>query len=263
MTLHYKLFGSPAERAIVLLHPFPFSGKVLYQCAGLIAQSGYFVMVPDLPGFGRSELEPGSADFEKLATRVRELLDELNIQTAMLGGVSLGGYVAMSFVRQFPDRTDGLLLIDTKASADEEPARTNRLRVAQQMRSEPRLGLFAQQLLPNLVSQDSIANRPGLAMAIETEISQANPLAIAWLQEAMAGRPESFADLAAFAGPTILIRGEHDALCSRADFEMMEEASQDSEFFELAGVGHLPNVEAPEELAQLISSWLMRRSMLD
>jgi pimeloyl-ACP methyl ester carboxylesterase len=263
MTLHYKKFGSPRDRAVVLLHPFPFSGKVLYQTAGLIAQNGYFVVVPDLPGFGQSELESGATQFEILATRVSEILDELNIPTAILGGVSLGGYVAMSFVRQFPKRTQGLILIDTKASADSADARSNRLRVAEQMRQDPRLGLFAQQLLPNLLSHESLTHRPGLAMAIEAEISQVNPLAIAWMQEAMAQRQDSFADLASFSGSTLLVRGEQDALCSSNDFKLMEKACQDSEFCELAEVGHLPNMEAPEELAQVLASWLMRSAVLD
>ena len=66
-----------------------------------------------------------------MADDVARLLDGEGIDRAVVGGLSMGGYVTMAFCRRHPDRVLGVILADTKASPDPEPARANRERIAE------------------------------------------------------------------------------------------------------------------------------------
>lgn len=256
MKLAMTSYGKLDDPCVVLIHPFPFSSEMLAVSASVLAAHGFRVIVPDLPGFGRTPLAQIAPNFEALGAAIVDLLDELQVKKAVVGGVSLGGYVALSVLRQFSDRVSGLLLVDTKASADSTEARENRLRIAQQMRENPRLGLFAQQMLPNLISAESLAARPGLEFAVTAHIEASDPLAIAWMQEAMAMRPDSTADLAKVQIPVLLLRGSADLLCSPQDYQLMIDACPAAQFVELVEIGHLPNLECPSELGEELASFL-------
>jgi pimeloyl-ACP methyl ester carboxylesterase len=101
------------------------------------------VVAPDFPGFGRSPRTPAQPDVRYYAEGVRNLLDRLGLERVVLGGVSMGGYVAFECMRLFPERVSALVLANTRPDPDSEEARETRnemaLRVAQEgVRCSPR-----------------------------------------------------------------------------------------------------------------------------
>src|SRR5262249_58368023 len=82
------------------------------------------VIALDFRGFGESELAPYS--LETLADDVAALLDALGIPIAALGGLSMGGYVALAFARRHPARLGRLILADTRAAADSSETKRGR-----------------------------------------------------------------------------------------------------------------------------------------
>src|SRR4051794_15742165 len=88
------------------------------------------VITPDLRGFGGSPLGADEPSLDVAADDVAMLLDSLGLDRVVLGGLSMGGYVAMAFVRRHGDRVRALVLADTKAGADSPQVRANRERIA-------------------------------------------------------------------------------------------------------------------------------------
>src|SRR5689334_17910035 len=113
--------GSP----IVLIHGYPFN-RSLWSEQVIALSNSYRVIAPDLRGFGETEVTAGSATMNQMAQDVSELMDQLQIPRAVIGGLSMGGYVALAFYKQFPSRVRALILADTRAQADTKDAKQTR-----------------------------------------------------------------------------------------------------------------------------------------
>ena len=85
----------------------------------------YRVIAPDLRGFGQSSETTGEAvSMDQYAADLKSLLDSLNIKQAVVGGISMGGYIALAFYAQYADRDKGLLLASTRATDNKEGKQT-------------------------------------------------------------------------------------------------------------------------------------------
>src|SRR5215831_18059574 len=111
--------------AVVLLHAFPLEGEQFEPQWSALASRARFI-VPDLRGFGGSSVGTGPSEMSAMADDVLGLLDHLGVESAVIGGVSMGGYVSLALLRNDPGRVRALVLADTQTSADDDQARTNR-----------------------------------------------------------------------------------------------------------------------------------------
>src|SRR4051794_32214092 len=107
---------------LVLLHAFPLSSAMWLAQRETLAKR-FRVITPDLRGFGGSVLGEETPSIEVMAEDVAQMLRSKGLERAVIGGLSMGGYVAMALCRHHPERVLGLLLADTKAAADLEEAR--------------------------------------------------------------------------------------------------------------------------------------------
>ncbi|HVA62062.1 MAG TPA: alpha/beta fold hydrolase [Mycobacteriales bacterium] len=239
--------------ALVLLHAFPLSSAMwLAQREALNAT--HRVITPDQRGFGGSPLgeEPPSLDL--VADDLAALLDAKDLGSVVLGGLSMGGYVAMAFLRRHPDRVRGLVLADTKAGPDTPKVRANRERIAEQVIDDA--SLLIEEVFPTLLGPTSVASRPLVLGRVKALVQAAPPVAVAWAQRAMAARPDSFATLRAVAVPTLVVVGEEDTLAPPAEARAMADAVPRGRLVALPGAGHLSAVEAPEEFNAALAGFL-------
>jgi pimeloyl-ACP methyl ester carboxylesterase len=245
---------------VVLLHAFPFDRHVWDGVVDALAQEGWDVVVPDLRGFGESEYgEDGPDDEPSLAWMARDvlsILDRLGVSAAVFAGISMGGYVAMEVVRQDPSRVAGIALVDTKATADGEEARANRLKVADQVLASGSTAALARAMVPTLLGATTREDRPELVEQVAAWIESADPAAVAWAQRAMADRPDSLADLASLAVPALVVWGVEDGMSPRAEQDLMVHAMRDARLVVVPGSGHLSTVEAPEQVADALVTFL-------
>jgi len=245
--------------AVVLLHAFPVDKRLWDDVVGPIADAGWDVVVPDLLGFGESRLPEDYDEEPSLAAHARAvlgILDRVGIANAVVCGLSLGGYVAMEIVRQDPSRVAGIALLDTKATADGEEARANRLRVAAQVVEAGSTEALARAMLPTLLGTTTQQTRPDVVARVGGWIREADPAGVAFAQRAMAARPDSLADLAALAVPGLVLWGEQDAISPRAEQDAMVEAMRDARLVTVPDSGHLSAVEAPEATAAALIAFL-------
>lgn len=244
---------------LVLLHAYPLSARMwahqLEQLPGLAGDQAR-VITPDQRGFGAAELGEDEPSLDLIADDVARLLDALGIERAVIGGLSMGGYVAMAFVRRHPERLCGLLLADTKATVDTDQARTNRERIAAAVLARDSVQLLADEKI-----EDGLlgpATMPELLVHVRTMIAEARPKAVAWAQHAMAARPDSLETLAAVTVPAAVIVGEADALSPIADAQLMADLIPDAELTVIPAVGHLSSLEAPETFNAAVRALLRR-----
>jgi pimeloyl-ACP methyl ester carboxylesterase len=234
---------------VALLHAFPLDKRIWDDIVDAVAEAGWDVVVPDLRGFGESAYSEDGPDDEPalswMARDVLGILDRISVNSAVVVGLSLGGYVAMELVRQDASRIAGLALLDTKASADTEEARANRLRVADQVLEAGSTAALARAMLPGLLGATTHETRPEVVERVRGWIEEADPAGVAWAQRAMAARPDSHADLAALTVPALVLWGDEDVLSPRPEQDSMVEALRDVRAVEVPGSGHLSAVEDP------------------
>jgi len=257
VSLTFDSYGSANNPAVVLIHPFPFRAEFWSAVAPAIAEAGFFVIAPNLRGCATSPSDDAGPDMNLLAADVWQLLTEQGIEQATILGVSLGGYVTLAMLRAKPQAVAGVALIDTKVTADSPAAMRNRERIASDIiTAHISVAQYAEQMLPTLLCEYTHENRGEVVQQVRGWISASSAPTIAWLQKAMAGRPDSSADLERFTGPTLLIRGAADVVSKPEDFQTMLELAQNPTFIEIENCGHLPPVEDPKASAQAIIAWL-------
>lgn len=249
----YLDIEQPTDRPVadvVLLHAFPCDGGLWQDQATALAAAGYRVLVPDLPGFGRSPLPVGVPSLATVADVIVDHLSRARVRRCILAGSSVGGYLAAAMLRARPELIAGLVMVGTKATADSEEARANRLRLADLVQSTPddTGRILEQAVLPNLLGATSWASRPRVVARVRAWAQGAPADTVAWYQRAMAARPDSVADLRGLAVPALVIWGPEDALSPRAEQQIMLDALGDGRLVEVPACGHLCSIECPDDV---------------
>ena len=137
----------------MLLHAFPI-GANLWEPQIQSIPAGWRLITPDLRGFGGStELDSVSAlSIADYAADVVDLLEELGITRAVIGGCSMGGYAALALYQSAPQLFDGLVLANTRAGADSPEARANRRSMLALVDREGPSGV-AREMMPKLLGK--------------------------------------------------------------------------------------------------------------
>ena len=240
---------------LVLLHAFPLSSAMwLDQRAEL--SPAYRVVTPDQRGFGGSPLGADEPSLDLVADDLAALLDAKSLDRVVLGGLSMGGYVAMAFCRRHRDRIAALILADTKAAADAPEARAKRERIAAAVESDSYSPVLLDEVLPTLVGKTTVAERPLVYGRIRGFVAAAPVAAVAWAQRAMAARPDSTDTLRAVDVPTLVVVGEEDTLSPPADAEAIAGLVPGAWVARIPAAGHLSAVEAPAEFNAAVADFL-------
>ncbi|MFI9319000.1 alpha/beta fold hydrolase [Kitasatospora aureofaciens] len=230
---------------LVLLHAFPLNASMWSaQLDALPGPTGdeARVLAPDQRGFGGTELGADEPSLDLVADDLALLLDAAGIDRAVVGGLSMGGYVALAFARRHPDRLAGLLLSNTRATADTDAARANRERIAAAVTARDSVQL----LLDERVAAGQLGpDSQHLVERVQAMVAAAPPAAVAWAQRAMAARPDSLDVLAGLRVPLAVVAGALDALVPLEEAERMVQAGPDAELTVVPGVGHLSALESP------------------
>lgn len=239
---------------VVLLHGFPLD-RSMWREQSRDLSATCRVIAPDLRGFG--ETAHGGADVTTgdMAEDVAALLDELNVERAVVGGLSMGGYVALEFFRGFPRRVLALVLADTRPYADTDEGRRTREETARRALSDG-MGPIVDSMLPKLLSAATHAREPELVERVRASMLGTKPEGAAAALRAMALRRDQTDLLPSIDVPALIIVGAEDTITPPSDAEAMGAKIKGSRLVRIEGAAHLSNVERPEEFNRALGEFL-------
>jgi 3-oxoadipate enol-lactonase len=243
--------GSP----VLLVHGFPLDHSMWEAQIDALAEN-YRVLVPDLRGLGRSGVTDGPVTMEQFADDLAALLDSVAPgEPVVLGGLSMGGYIALAFAQKYAARLRGLVLCDTRAASDTPEFAAARRQTAERvLREGPALLLDA--MLPRLFARTTLERQPQVVDSLRRVVLAGNPRGIAAAALGMAQRPNMTALLPKIACPTLLVVGRYDAITPPAEMQAMAAAIRHSRFVEIADAGHMSPMENPAEVTAAVREFL-------
>ncbi len=246
--------------AVVLVHGF---GSSLYtwkdQIPGLATD--HEVVALDLPGFGLSD-RPADLSIEDLPRAVAGLMDRLEIPRAALVGSSMGGATAAIVAGRRPQRVSALVLVDAAGFRMRPEQRPRFVRIAMSplggmLTRLPGQRLFVELALRDVLREPRLLTRERVAEYLQAAGQPGSAASARSLGVSMAGRYEAVQDaLPLVRAPTLVVWGGDDDWIPVADAERFRAAIAGARSVTIAGCGHLPQEQRPQELLRLLREFL-------
>jgi pimeloyl-ACP methyl ester carboxylesterase len=251
------------KTAVVLLHAFPLSAEQWMPQLSRVPPGLRFI-APDLRGFRGNgpAFEPLDLDgvtMDGYAADVLSLMTHLEIDKAIVAGVSMGGYVGFAMLRRAPARIAGLVLANTRSIPDSAEGKAARDRMIALVERERAAGL-AREMLPKLLGATTRQQQPDLVDVVGHLIEANSTAGLVFALRALKDRPDSTPLLASIACPVTIVAGEEDAVIPAAETDAMHRAIVGAELVRLPRVGHLSNLEAPAAFSAVLASFAPKTS---
>ena len=244
--------GTRPTRVLVLLHAFPVGVDVWHP--QLHAFPEWRVIVPPLPGFdGSDPIDEPSID--AYAARVVHDLASAGVTKAVIAGLSLGGYVALAIHRTHPALVAGLILADTRSTADSADALKARRHMLE-MLDTGGPSAIADDVLPKLLGATTRREHPEVVARCRERIVQQPAAAIAGAVRAMMTRPDATPGLAHIDVPTLVIVGDEDTITPPAEAEALQSGIRGARLARIPRAGHLSSLENPAAFNAAVSEFL-------
>ncbi|MEU1779067.1 alpha/beta hydrolase [Streptomyces abikoensis] len=248
---------------VVLLHALPLASAMWQAQAEALRARGHLVLVPDQRGFGNAPLGTPRPSLDTVADDLATLLDEQGIGEVALAGCSMGGYVAMAFLRRHPHRVRALALLSTRADADSPQTVAERHRFADLMLDPAKRDQVVAATTPLLLGITARTRDTGLVDRVVAMAAAADPEAVAWAQRAIAARPDSLPVLRATDAPAVVVTGVEDELVSMEEAAGMARTLPHGRLVTVPAAGHLLPMEAPERVTDVLLALLDEAAAAD
>lgn len=246
INLFYEEFGKGLP--VTLLHGYPLDHTIWLELVPALEKEARLIL-PDLRGHGQSPEPQGPYSMREMAEDVVDLWDALGIEKSLIGGHSMGGYVALALARYFPERLAGLALVASRTNADAPEKRQARLASIEDVRKngvrDAVLGMPAKLSYNNTVRE-----------RCKEIVLDASPVGVMGSLAAMADRPDSLDLFINLEIPTLIIAGEDDQIVPVASLRAVAQKMEDPRLVEISGAGHMPMLEKPDEVASALTAFI-------
>ncbi len=242
-------FKSGKGDAIVLLHGYLESKEIWCDFATQLAEN-FLVIIPDLPGHGKSELPNENLSLETMAKSVKTVLDKENIQKCFLVGHSMGGYVALAFLQLFPERLNALSLFHSAPYADTEEKQNKRDREIKII-NEGKIAQVYKAHFPKTFANENVDKFKSEIEKMNQRAKSMKPEGIIAALEAMKRRPDRSGLLKNAKIPIQYIIGAKDNFIPMSILDKLQ-LPDNSELVVLENSGHMGFIEEPENSLKAI-----------
>jgi pimeloyl-ACP methyl ester carboxylesterase len=237
---------------MLLIHGHPFDHTLWDPQAAALRAAGHEIIAPDLRGYGVSSIPIGEISY--LSDFAGDLSGTFDGK-AIIGGVSMGGQIAMEFYRQYPDRVAGLFLADTSPVGETPEGHRHRNDLADRLLAEGMAG-YADEVLDKMITPEHVTTQPEVAAHVRRMMLATSPRGAAAALRGRAERPDYQKTLSGVRVPTLIVVGAQDAYTPVADAQLIHELVPGSRLIVVDDAGHLPGLEAPAEVNAALLAFL-------
>jgi 3-oxoadipate enol-lactonase len=242
---------------LLLLHAFPVNAR-MWEPQFALAARGWRIVAPQMRGFDGGDQDPPGRSIDDYAGDTIDLLDALHVQEAVIGGLSMGGYVALAMFRHAPRYFQGLVLADTRSQAD-TPEGVEARKKMLQLVQDGGPPAVAEEMIPKLLGDTTRRTKPEVAETVRSLAQATRGDAIAGAIHAMMTRPDATPLLPSIHCPTLVLVGEEDTVTPPPLAEELHRGIPGSLLSTIPRAGHLSNLEQPDAFNATLEDFLERR----
>jgi pimeloyl-ACP methyl ester carboxylesterase len=246
-----------SDDVILLVHGHPFNRSMWRPQVEMLVRAGWRVLVPDLRGYGDSQVIPGITTLDVFARDLIPLIDRTGADRAVVAGLSMGGQIVMELARTYPERLRAVVLAATTPDPETVEGRRRRYEMADRLVREG-MDPYAHEVLSRMLSARSIERLPHVARHVLSMMCATPVEGAAAALRGRAERPDYRPVLTSLHVPALIVVGDEDAFTTREDAERMQALVDESELCWMNGVGHLPNLEDAEAFNAALAGFLQR-----
>lgn len=233
---------------LVLIHGYPLDHTTWNDVLPLLGND-FDVIMPDLRGFGASDVVESQYKISDMASDIAGLLDALSIEKAFIVGHSMGGYISLAFARASFQRVLGLGFLSSQATADSLERKQGRYASAEEI-MKTGVGPVSESF-PVLLSPDQ-----KVQAFVRDLIAKQSPTGLANALKAMAERDDSSPILSGFDFPVAIVHGDADMLIPIQRAREINDAIPHATLLELPEGGHMPMMESPKAVVSILKNML-------
>lgn len=230
----------------------------MFEAQLALADRGWRVIAPQLRGFDGAASDPPASSIDDYAADVIDLLDALHVDEAVIGGVSMGGYIAFAMFRHAARYFQGLILADTKSQADTPEALDGRSKMLQLVQ-EKGPAAVAVEMIPKLLGETTRRTRPEIVDQVRALVLANSTEAIAGAIRALMTRPDSTPLLPTIHVPALILVGDEDVVTPKPAAEELHRGVAGSQLTIVPAAGHLSNLEQPGAVNAALAHFLDHR----
>jgi pimeloyl-ACP methyl ester carboxylesterase len=258
--LSYDDFGD-GSIPIIFLHGYPFN-KTMWKNQLDYLKSSYRVIACDIRGFGKSKDEESVLSIDLFGDDLLLFMDRLNIDKAIICGLSMGGYIALNVMKRFPSHFEALILCDTQCIADTAEGKEKRYKIIKEIQAEG-VTDFNEGFIKKVFYKDSLTNKKELVEQLSNVVFSNSKNSITKGFAALAEHLETCTSLSKISVPTLIICGREDQVTPLAQSEFMNKNIKGSILHIIDNAGHVSNLEQPKEFNKYLSEFLTDLSGFD
>ncbi|MBT2481705.1 alpha/beta fold hydrolase [Streptomyces sp. ISL-94] len=255
VNLFFDDLGPRRGTPVILIHGHPFNRTMWAPQTAALTSAGYRVITPDLRGYGESPVVPGKALLADLADDIAALLARLGLERVVVGGVSMGGQIAMEMRLRHPGVVRALVLSDTSPVPETEEGQKFRRELAERLLSEG-MRPYAEEVIDKMLAPYNVAGMPEAAARVSAMMCATDPEGAAAALRGRAERPDYRPVLDGAAEPCLVVVGADDVYTPVAEAEALHALMPHSVLAVIERAGHLPGVEQPEAFNRVLLEFL-------
>ena len=248
--------------SVIFLHAFPLNVMMWKPQFEVLEKGEYSYLAIDYPGFGKSKLDKHSMSMEDYADLIHDFSRKLGIKKSVFVGSSMGGYIALAILRKYPETIQGLVLANTRASADDDGLRQRRRKMVFDLRENGDTTVIIENHLEKFVTPETRKKNPELVSQLRSMMKEATLEGIIQAQKAMAGREDSLDLLKNFKLPGLVISGGRDEIIPADEARVMADYLPSGKYKIIPEAAHISNLECPEIFNNILIDFLKKSNFL-
>lgn len=238
----YTDAGPDDAPVIIFIHSFPLNKSMWDKQLAAFKQQ-YRVIAYDVRGHGASESTDASTySIDNFVHDLIYFMDALKIDTASLCGLSMGGYIALNAIENYPYRFESLVLCDTSCFPDTAETIEKRMKTVESIENNG-VQKYADTSVNTLFAPESLKTKVAEIVAVKEMILTSSIQSLSKTLRALCVRKETYSMLPHIQVPVLVLAGEEDTITPKTTARYMHENITDSTLHIIEHAGHLSNIE--------------------